>query len=93
MLRDDGHVPRRPVGGQGREVPFDRPVLQGVVGQHHDPPTKHERTGRSRQEPLQGSQLIVDLDPESLKGTFGGMPRRAPGRGRDGIGDDIHQST
>ena len=53
MFRDDRHISWRPVAGQSREMTFDRPVLQGVVGQHHDPPSKRERSSRRRQEPLQ----------------------------------------
>lgn len=93
MFRDDRHISWRPIAGQSREMTFDRPVLQGVVGQHHDPPSKRERSSRRRQESLQDAQLIVNLDPESLKGTLGGMSRGTPRSGWNSIRDDIHQST
>ena len=90
---DDGHVPRRLVGGQRSEVSLDRSVLQGVVGQHHQPPPKGEGVGGGGQEPLQGGHLIVDRDPDGLEGALGGMPRGAPGSDRDGIRDDLHEPT
>ena len=67
------------------------PVLEGVVGQHDDPPADHECGDGRRERRPQGTELVVDLDAQRLEGALGRVAPGAAGCRGDGVADQLGQ--
>jgi hypothetical protein len=66
-------------------------VLEGVVREHCDATTGFERVERLIESCLELSQLVINFNPESLKGSPGRMAASSPRRSRDRLFHDLGQ--